>query len=273
MLVALATKHEKEKIFAPILSKVGWELKLSAIDTDEFGTFAGEVERKLSPAETAIAKARAAAVDARLSVAMASEGAIAPHPQIPFINADFEWVAFVDLSTGLEVVESIVGSEIVAIQAKYQEGMDLTELAVKAQLPGHALIAKAQSESGVWAVKGLRSASEMEGVIAQAKALGLLETLVFESDFRAMCSPSRQENIRKCLEKLMERLSVSCPSCQSIGFGLVGVERGVPCSDCGEISTSAVRAEVHGCLLCSHREVRENGLRTISPDRCLVCNP
>ncbi len=273
MLVALATKHEKEKIFAPILSELGWELKLSSIDTDQFGTFSGEIERKLSPSETAIAKAKAAAADAGVVAGMASEGAVGPHPQIPFMNADFEWVAFVDLETGLQLVESVVSTEIVAFQTAYQEGLDLQELVLKAQLPSHALIAKAKSDEGIWAIKGLRSVHEIEAAIGQASKIGLLQNLVFESDFRAMFSPSRQENIRKCVEKLVARLQNKCPSCGSIGFGLVDLERGVPCSDCGEISNTAVRAENYGCQLCSYQEVRENGVRTISPERCLVCNP
>jgi len=273
MLIALATKHEKEKIFEPIFSSLGWELKLANIDTDQFGTFSGEIERELSPSETAIAKAKAAALDAGVSMGVASEGAVAPHPQIPFLNADFEWVAYVDLESGLELVESVVSTEIVAFRAEYQQGMDLAEIFRGADLPSHALIAKAQTSSGVWAIKGLRSIEDISKAVSQAAELGLLQTLVFESDFRSMCSPSRQQNIRVCIEKLAHRLESRCPSCQGRGFGMVDVERGVACSDCGEISLTAVRAEIHGCVLCSHREVRENKATTITPDRCLVCNP
>lgn len=273
MLIALATKHEKEKIFEPIFSALGWELRLSEIDTDQFGTFSGEIERKLTPRDTAIAKAKAAANAAGLSRAVASEGSVGPHPQIPFINADLEWVAYVDLDAGLDLVESVVSSDIVAFQTPYQDGLDISEVMKKADLPDHALIAKAESDFGIWAMKGLRSRGDIEKAIAQASELGILSSLVFESDFRAMCSPSRQRNIKACVEKLVRRLESRCPACQSRGFGLVDFERGVACSDCGEISMTAVRAEIHGCLLCSHREVRENGLTTISPALCQACNP
>lgn len=68
-------------------------------------------------------------------------------------------------------------------------------------------------------MKGLRSRDDIENAIAQAAELGLLGSLVFESDFRAMCSPSRQRNIEKCVEKLVRRLESRCPVCQSRGFG------------------------------------------------------
>lgn len=53
--VGLLTKHKKAPLIAPILlSELGWELVLTeSYDTDQLGTFAGEVERQLSPVDCA----------------------------------------------------------------------------------------------------------------------------------------------------------------------------------------------------------------------------
>lgn len=51
----IATKHEKEKVIAPILEKeLGVKcFVVTNLDTDEFGTFTGEIDRKDDPITTA----------------------------------------------------------------------------------------------------------------------------------------------------------------------------------------------------------------------------
>jgi hypothetical protein len=56
---ALATKHGKESIFSPAFAEIGILVSVAVIDTDQFGTFSGEIERQGSPRETAERKARA----------------------------------------------------------------------------------------------------------------------------------------------------------------------------------------------------------------------
>jgi hypothetical protein len=55
---ALATKHEKEKIVAPLFSSLGISLQVPQIDTDVLGTFSGEIERVGTPKEVVLKKAR-----------------------------------------------------------------------------------------------------------------------------------------------------------------------------------------------------------------------
>jgi hypothetical protein len=57
--VAVATKHGKLDQIAPSFSdQKKWKLELAQRDTNIFGTFTGEVERKFYPRETVIAKAQ-----------------------------------------------------------------------------------------------------------------------------------------------------------------------------------------------------------------------
>ncbi|MEY5145723.1 MAG: hypothetical protein RL224_37 [Actinomycetota bacterium] len=271
---SLATKHAKEKVIAPVFESVlGWSVRALELDTDYFGTFSGEVERRGTPKQAAIAKAKAAAEQDPDGKGMASEGTIGPHPQIPFITSDSELMAFVDLVNGLELVVSHLSTEIVAVEKIWSANLNLDELAESAQLPSHRLIAKAQTPSGLWVKKGLGSKDELLSAIHEFENLGLKTDLIFQSDFRAMNSPSRMQNIEHCAKKLAERISSTCPGCGLMGFGQVGHETGAPCRDCGEMVTDFIRADIVGCLRCDYRQVVERGVDWVDPSRCYTCNP
>ncbi|MDO9153157.1 MAG: hypothetical protein Q7U47_05530 [Paludibacter sp.] len=82
----IATKHEKESIIAPILEK---ELGVTCFinknfNTDELGTFTGEIERVLDPISTAREKCIRAMNLSNCDLGVASEGSFAPHPSIFF---------------------------------------------------------------------------------------------------------------------------------------------------------------------------------------------
>ena len=87
----VATKHGKEKVIAPILERsLGVKvLSTTNLDTDRFGTFSGEVERKGTPLEVARAKCEAALKLTGADLAVASEGSFGPHPELFFAAAEF----------------------------------------------------------------------------------------------------------------------------------------------------------------------------------------
>lgn len=58
--VYFPTKHHKEKILAPLLAEIGLDCEVASIDTDQFGTFSGEIERTGSVLETLRKKLKAA---------------------------------------------------------------------------------------------------------------------------------------------------------------------------------------------------------------------
>lgn len=271
--VALATKHGKEKIFSRLLSEISCELIMASFDTDGFGTFSGEVAREKSPKATAIAKAHAAAQTANTNFAVASEGTIGPHPQLPLITADIEWVAFVDRSRGIEITEHFISTEIVAVQETWSSSLDVEKLAAKADLPVHSLIARAREGLSFWSRKGMKTTEELKQAVADFHLLGWDAELVFESDFRAMESPSRMKNIESAASQLISRLSTECPQCQMYGFGVVGYEHGLPCLGCGESVPDVVKAERLGCLVCSAEALKPRELTAVEPSRCYNCNP
>jgi hypothetical protein len=89
--VLLASKHEKERVIRPIFhDKIGCTLYTSDFDTDQFGTFTGEIPRIQNAYQTCILKARAAAIAADCFFSIASEGSFGAHPAIPFLASDHE---------------------------------------------------------------------------------------------------------------------------------------------------------------------------------------
>ena len=103
--VLLASKHEKERVIRPIFhQKIGCTLHTSNFDTDQFGTFTGEIPRPHNAYETCILKARAAAIAADCLFSIASEGSFGPHPSIPFFASDHEIMVFVDLKNNYHII-------------------------------------------------------------------------------------------------------------------------------------------------------------------------
>ena len=104
MTVYFGTKHGKEKAVIPALNQIGLCCKVVPIDTDQFGTFSGEVERVGSIRDTLRKKIEAVFKEypeARL--ALASEGSFGPHPLMPLMRSDHEALLFSDRESKLEI--------------------------------------------------------------------------------------------------------------------------------------------------------------------------
>lgn len=84
----LVTKHNKEKVILPLLKEaLGLDIEIAAkVDTDQFGTFTGEVERPDTQRNTAKLKIfKAFELYPETEIAIASEGAFYLHPDCLFI--------------------------------------------------------------------------------------------------------------------------------------------------------------------------------------------
>jgi hypothetical protein len=270
--VVLPTLHGKgvlaERAFKEHL---GMHVEELEIDTDQFGTFSGDVERKLSPKECAIAKAKLGLTLSKHSYALASEGSIGADPTVPFINSDIECVVFVDSVNDLIISHLYRSFDITAHSHEYIDGEDLEAFLVKADFPRHKLIVKSL-DSGVIALsKGIANHDELMSALDQATARGL-KKIIIESDLRAHKSPSRAENIRTAFKELAIRISSLCSQCESPGWGITSSVRGLPCADCGE-ETDATRALVYGCVSCTFTMEGDPLATSIDPSRCSWCNP
>jgi hypothetical protein len=267
----MPTKHDKAQLVTkPFNDILAMQVQEVVVDTDVFGTFSGEIERVGTPLETAVKKARVGIETTCNPFAIASEGSVGPDPIFGFINANIETMVFVDDELGIQVHETIKSNDIVAFTTTTVK-TDLGAFLKKADFPNHALIVKPHHGTG--AIKGVRTLQELEEAILNARDSSSDGEAIIESDLRAMCSPSRQKNISAVGLKLVQRLAMTCPGCQTPGWGLTSYTRGVECSECGDFSTDAIKQEVLGCFKCEYTALGAVINVTLDPARCMSCNP
>jgi ribosomal protein L37E len=138
--VLLASKHRKEQAIAPIFrEQIGCNLCLEDIDTDQFGTFTGEIPRPLSAYETCILKAKHAANEKKYVLSIASEGSFGPHPSNPFIPHAHEIMVFVDLENDWVIAEQLVTPNTNYKMMTINQDTILDSFVSAVHFPSHAL--------------------------------------------------------------------------------------------------------------------------------------
>lgn len=271
--VLLATKHQKERVIAPIFQKC---LQANIVvpayyDTDQFGTFSGEVARSQSAKETCVLKAKKAAEQYGYPYALASEGSFGPHPSIYFIPADIEILSFVDCERNLVVIETIVSEKTNYCQAIFSSSEQVSAFLAKVHFPSHAVMVRAIEKNQVLA-KGITDLAQLSNILESGfKQHGKLQ---IETDMRAMCNPTRMKVIEEVASRLSARLQKNCPGCGAPGFGERALTGQLPCAVC-ENATSLYQYEKLSCLKCDYSllQAREDGLQLASPQYCYYCNP
>ncbi|KTD56275.1 hypothetical protein Lsai_1992 [Legionella sainthelensi] len=270
--VLLASKHEKEKAIAEVFfNKLSCTLDVHDFDTDQFGTFTGEIARTLSPYGTCILKARSAAEHYGYDLAVASEGSFGPHPAFPFIPSDHEIMVFLDRKNKWVIAEQYTTPKTNYRMITITPKTELDNFLEKAGFPEHALTLQTNSDKKVIA-KGIRDVQSLE----TALSLGFQQEkeLFLATDMRAMMNPLRMEAISILAEKLVNRIQCCCPNCFTPGFGFKKTSGSLPCNDCSS-PTSLYQQEVWGCIQCDYQEKhpRKDGLEAAEPQYCDYCNP
>ena len=272
--IALTTKHEKLKLIKPAFDEhIGCDLFEVNLDTDQLGTFSGEIERTLPPRETAIVKARLSINSTGSLIGMASEGSIGPDPMVHFINSNIEHLVLVDDEKEIVISEVYRSFDITAATISATSKTDLTDFLQRADFPNHRLIVRSSKKRDGNCIKGIADLDELRDAIAKVSRTSPDGLVIVESDLRAMHSPSRQRNIAEVARLLAIRVSQLCPECQLPGWGRVGYEKGLYCSECGLDNPSAIRQEILGCVKCEHVELGMVISSELDPAQCNFCNP
>lgn len=270
--VVLPTLHGKEAAFAPAFKSI-LNINVTAIslNTDLLGTFSGEIERVDDPLTTAIKKTELAKIEGHSPYFLASEGSIGNHPSIPFLISDTELAIFRDSEKDLTIQAVHTSFDIKAHRIEILPSQEIDDFLAKADFPHHALIAKGKDLSVAPPIKGIRDLRELSRAIETIAQKS--PTIILENDFRAHQSPSRMANIAMAAEKLALRVAELCPSCGCPGFGVVDIERGVRCEECGGLNEEAPRQEILGCYRCPERVSGKVINDHLPAERCLFCNP
>ncbi|HAU1192432.1 TPA: DUF6671 family protein [Legionella pneumophila] len=272
--VLLASKHQKEKaIQPPFEEKLGCTIHIPVdYDTDQFGTFTGEIPRKASAYETLIQKAKAAAQQFGYRYVISSEGSFGPHPQLYFCPADTELMAFVDLDNDLIIAEHELSTETNYGHIDISDQDDYETFLDKAKFPSHGIIIRTLDSENHFIEKGIRDRDYLKTAIK--KAFDFSPRIRLETDMRAMMNPLRMNTINKLAVKLVHRIQQHCPQCHTPGFGKISAEGHLTCVSCGT-PTELYHRKVLNCLKCEFKtyQARDDGLEFADQRYCPYCNP
>ena len=270
----VATKHQKEKVIAPILEK---ELGVNCItatdlDTDQLGTFTGEVERKDDPISTARKKCLMAMEMVNCDLAIASEGSFGAHPNAFFIPADDELLLLIDKKNGIEIIARHLSTETNFNSREITTRKQLMEFAAQALFPTHALIIKNEKDNFKEVIKGINNLKNLEKQFDYF--ISVYGKAYVETDMRAMYNPTRMRVIEETTNKLIATCKSLCPQCQTPGFSVTGTSLGLPCENCG-LPTQGTLSYDYTCAKCGFvkTKVFPNNKYSENPMYCSFCNP
>ncbi len=272
--VALLTQHGKERAIAPVLEPLlGCRVeRVAGYDTDLLGTFSRDIPRAGTQLEAARRKARIGMELSGLPLGLASEGAFGPDPMAGLFPWNVELLVFIDDERGIEVTGMAQQATRFAHLLTDDWGQ-AAQFARQAGFPEHRLVVRPHDQDDPRIEKGLASWTALEAAFNRACGVAESGQAFLENDVRAHVHPTRMDVIRLAAVDLAAKLNSPCPACGTPGFWIVERLPGLPCADCGA-PTREIRADIHGCPRCDHRETRERAdVEHADPGRCDYCNP
>lgn len=270
----IATKHEKEKVIAPLLEK-----SLGVIcfvnenfDTDLLGTFTGEIERELDPIATARQKCLLAMKLSNCDLGVASEGSFGAHPSIFIASADDEFLIFIDTKNNLEIIVRELSMETNFNGSEITNEQELLDFAQLVQFPSHGLILRPSKSENSTIIKGITNLKDLKNTFHLLHET--FNKVYVETDMRAMYNPSRMTVIQNATKKLVEKINSCCPQCNIPGFGITDAKKGLKCSLCRS-ATNSTLSYIYTCQHCQYtkEEMYPHNKTTEDPMYCDYCNP
>jgi hypothetical protein len=245
-------------------------------NTDIFGTFTRDIARPADQIATAKLKAKKALEITGETMAIASEGSFAPHPDLPFISANREIVVFIDMLNQLEIVGQEISTETNFNSQSVRTVEEAESFANKIGFPSHGLVVMLSSDSleRTEIFKGINTEEKLTEIVNFALSKSSTGKVHIETDMRALYNPTRMQNIAKATKNLIQKIHQICPNCACPGFDAIAQRRGLPCGLCN-LPTSAIRSVVYQCQKCSFQQEKlfPQGVKVADPAQCMYCNP
>ena len=268
--------HAKEQAAGPAFRRVlGAEIVVAPqLDTDQLGTFSGEVPRPDALVETCAIKAELAFRSLDVDCAIANEGSYGPIEAVPLVPSGIEIMAFVDRKRGLRITEILPTHRTNWRLLRFQAGDPEIPKAVKAiGFPRYGVFVLCSSDMAHPIKSGLDTLDDIVSAMNQEAKRSEDGMAVLIADMRAHRNPTRMRVLRALSWQLAKRLERLCPKCEAPGFGRIGNRRGLPCAACGA-ATHWVHFEIDGCSICGHAETRprKDGRMTASALSCRSCD-
>jgi len=274
--VFLTTKHQKANALSPPFASIlGAHVREYVVDTDQLGTFTGEIPRKGTALDAVIKKCRMSIENLNAEFAVASEGSFGPHPVLAFMPADFEVLHFIDTRRDFHLNMTHYSTKTNYNMCSVSSVEQLLEFARKTLFPSHALVVRPDGDDVKSPVfKGLLTVADLEAAFHESVKFSPKKMAWVETDMRAHCNPTRMDVIRELAEAMAVRLNCLCVHCGTPGWGKIKAVEGLPCRWCGS-ETRDIKYEVYGCQKCDYQQQRPppHEQETADPGNCLYCNP
>jgi len=272
--LVIATMHKKELVIEPILeTELGVKCVLPEnFNSDQWGTFSGEIERVLDPVSTARQKCLKAMELSGCDLGIASEGSFGPHPSLFFIQSDDEFLILIDLKNNIEIISRELSTETNFNAKKILTEKELLDFAAMVNFPTHGLILKGLNDTTNNVHKGIVDQNQLIQSFNDLKKQNSLVQV--ETDMRAMYNPTRMSVIKTLAKKLVKKIQSTCPNCKMPGFDITDIRGGLTCSLCG-IPTKSTIAHISVCSHCgfTKEDLYPKGKTTEDPMYCDHCNP
>lgn len=272
----IASMHSKENAISSAFSGfLGLNLVQANIDTDQLGTFTGEIERKGSALDCVRKKCELGLKERDFNIGIASEGSFTPHPAIPFMASDYEILYFIDKERDFHIYETLISTKTNYFMESISNHQRLKMFCHRALFPSHGLIVRPNKcEDKTIIFKGIQRMDVLEEVFFKCCRVSLDGKALVETDMRAHMNPTRMEVIKELANSFAKRIATPCPLCNNPGWGMVEIQKGLECELCGS-ETDMIRCEVFGCPKCAYKEYRsrQDGLIQAQPQYCGFCNP
>lgn len=279
--------HRKEQVIAPILQmELGLEVVIpKGFETDCFGTFTRDRPRPDHQLATARLKALAAIEITGADLAIASEGAFSPHPDLPMLPCDRELVVLIDRANNLEIVGVALSTQTNFQSQAIHNVAEALEFAERVGFPDHGLVVMmtpdTQEPEGI--ITGITDPQVLTTAVTQMLERRLersnLQTsqllpIHLETDMRALYNPTRMQVIAQATQGLAAQAKSLCPACGAPGFSITARQPGLPCEWCHAL-TNLTLSVTYGCRKCNFTRLQmyPDGKKNADPGYCQWCNP
>ncbi|WP_321539083.1 DUF6671 family protein [Flavobacterium piscinae] len=203
---------------------------------------------------------------------IASEGSFGPHPNLFFAQADDELLILIDQKNNLEIIARAVSLETNFSVEKIQSYEQLIEFAKQVHFPSHGLLLKDRENQFSKIHKDILDWEQLK--LSYDSLTEHSKEIWVETDMRAHRNPTRMQIIEQATQKLIKKVASLCPNCETPGYDVREVVKGLPCNWC-KSPTSSTLALRYACQKCSHTTLEKypNGKHYESPEFCSNCNP
>jgi len=273
----LITKHKKDKVIFPVLAQTGMNLKLlDTIDTDTFGTFTRDIDRKGTQLEAARYKALKAIEETGESIAIASEGSFGAHPTIFFVPANVEVVLLIDTLNDIEILGWEISTDTNHSHSEVSSVKEAIKFAKLCGFPSHGMVVRPNTagDNSSMLFKGITTEKILKEAVKKSIAASPDGKALIETDMRAVYNPKRMKVIEKATINLFNKIKSLCPECGWLGFEITEWINGLPCENCF-FPTRGLSKHIYQCKKCNHkREIEYPDNQKYSEARfCDFCNP